>query len=101
MANPAVNLVVQASQLLAGQRTRAGEVEAQALRLDQRAALFHRGANHITQSLVQKMRGAVVAHGVLAPLADDIALHAVTKAQIALVDFAIMDNQTLDRLARV
>ena len=50
---------------------------------------------------MQQMRGAMVAHDILAALADHVALHAVSHAQMTFVDLSIMDDLALDGFARI
>src|SRR5579875_623674 len=99
--NPTINLRVDLRQFRRGERARTAEVEAQALRLDERAALLRLRTKQVAQRFMQEMCRAVVADRILASLLDHVGLHGIAHAQMTLGDAPVMHNQPLQRPARI
>ena len=77
------------------------EVEAQAIRRDQRPLLLHVGTEHIAQRRVQQMSGAVVEHAGGATRGIDCAHHPVASLQRTRLHAAGMAVELAGQLQRV
>src|SRR5579864_2063071 len=95
--DPAINLLIDLCYLRTCEGTRTGEVETQALRLNQRAALLNLGAEQVAQSFVEQVCCAVVTHRIFTPLGIDRALYDIAFTHIAFADMAIMNDKSLYR----
>ena len=100
LADDAVDLVLDRTQLVAGQRPVEREVEAQVVRGDQRARLARPLPDHVPQRAVEQVRARVVAHRVGPPLRVDDRLDGLADPQPA-VERAALDDQAAERLLRV
>ena len=83
LAHGLVGQRLDLAQLLRRQRLEMGEVEAQAVRRDQRAGLAHVRAEHLAQGGVQDVGAGVVAHDVAAQALVDARLDGVADGQRA------------------
>ena len=77
-------------QLLGADGLVVREVEAQPLRLDERAFLLHVRAEHFAQRRMQQMRRGVIQHDGRTPLRVDLRLHAIADGDAARCDLALV-----------
>src|SRR5690606_11358279 len=82
-------------------RLRMREVEAQAVRSDERALLRDMGSQHLTQCLVNEMRCRVVGANSRAAGVIDLELDRVADAELAPLDHAVMDEEVAKLLLRI
>ena len=83
-----VDLALDRVDLFLPDRFEMGEVEAGALRRDQRAFLLHVITEHIAQRRVHQVRCRVIALDGFAQVVVDLCMHAVAFAQLARIDDA-------------
>ena len=79
---------------------RVGEVEAQAVRRDQRTLLRHVSAQHVAQRLVQKMGGRMVARELPCGVPCQLGLHRFALARAAGYGLAHMNDKLAQTLFR-
>ena len=85
----------------ARQRLAVREVEAQAVRADERALLRRLLAEHRAQRPVQEVRRRVVAARRAAARVVDLEVHGVAHGERALGDLAVVGDEARERLLRV
>ena len=73
------------------------EIEAQAIRRNQRAGLRGMRTKYIAQRVVQQVRGSVVAHHIAAALGVDIRLELIVQRDAPRFDCAIVDDHARHR----